>query len=463
MNRLAFVALMLAQASVAMAQDAPYYSQGDFKPGQRVTIALQNPLDEARRDSPVIIRRADLPMLHDVHELSITLVDPAGTSRPEPSAQTRAAEGAHGRVAEANGRSIDYQFDDLDGDGLWDELFFTADFEPGETKAIHAYPGEHQRGWNPHRTHAAIGSYMRHTVPFWESGNVGWKLWYPTDIDVYAKRTPQLMANRLYMENLDGYAVSLIDPGLGSDIMMVADSFGGGGIGVFDDVADPAAVSRPRFTSRSPVDGNFNGGAASDTRYAFSVLANGPLRSMVRVRTMNWDSGKGQYEAEQVYTAYAGQDYTTAKVHFPRFDPAQPGAAYAVGIRKRPGETGFVQDGGMVVTTAPEVIRNPDDLEAVQPDMAVDFAGTALVVRNEYAPTYVFSPTRGGNHLLRIEPTAGNSFEYLLAAGWSEGAGPATAEAFQAYVGKVAREYAAPIRFVSAATESRSGTAGSPD
>jgi chitodextrinase len=243
--------------------------------------------------------------------------------------------------------------------------------------------------------------------------------------------------------------------------MNVADSFGGGGIGVFDDPDNPGAVSRPRFTPHTPAGSNFNAGAARDTRYAFAVLANGPLRSMVRVRTMNWDSGKGRYEVEQVYTAYAGQDYTTATVHFGRFDPAAPGAAYAVGIRQRPGETGFVQDGGTVITTAPEVIRNPDDLEAVQPDMAVDFAGTALVVRAEYAPAYVFSPARGGNHLLRVEPTADNRFEYLLAAGWSEGAGPSTAGEFQSWVGKVAREYSAPIRFVSAAQESK-GAASSP-
>lgn len=452
-------ALFLTAAAVPVAGDPGWYSQGSFVPDERVAIVIRNPLDEAREGAPVVIRRADLPMLHDVHELSITLVDPAGAPRGEPSLRTRAAEGAHGRVGEANGRSFDYQFDDLDGDGLWDELFFIADFAPGERKTVHAYIGPHQRGWNPHRTHAAIGSYMRHLVPFWESENIGWKLWFPTDIDVYAKRRPQLMANRLYMENLDGYAVSLIDPALGSDIMQVSETFGGGGIGVFDDPADPNAVARPRFTPRATAGDNFNTGPVGDTRYAFSVVVNGPLRSMVRVRTMNWDSGHGQYAVEQVYTAYAGKDYTTAKVQFTRFDPAHPGAEIAVGIRRRPGETDFAQAGGMVVTSAPEVIRNPDDLEAVQQDMQVDFAGTALVVRDEYRPRYFFSPASEGNHLMRITPDADRRFEYLLAAGWSEGQGPATPEAFQAYVEKAAREYAAPIAFVGATPETRSAAA----
>ncbi|WCT73098.1 DUF4861 family protein [Sphingomonas naphthae] len=443
-------------ASAATCQPVQWYTQDSFKPVERVTILVANPLGEARGNSPVTIRRADLPMLADVHELSMTLVDPAGTPIAPPSARQRALEGAHGRLAETGGHAIDYQLDDLDQDGLWDELFFMADFRPGETRAFHIYLGRQSRGWNPHRTHAGIGSYMRHSVPFWESGNVGWKLWYPTDADVYAKRKPQLMANRLYMENLDGYAVSLIDPGLGSDIMEVSDSFGGGGIAMMDDPAHPDVPSRPRFTPRAPETGNFNAGPVGDTRYAYGLIANGPLRSTVRIRTMNWNSGHGRYALEQTYTAYAGQDYSTATVRFTDFAPADRKAArFAVGIRQRIGETLKVQRGGMVLSTAPEVIRNPDDLEAAQPGMKVAYAGSALVVRDALKPEYLFSPLRGGNHLMLVAPTPDLRFDYLLAAGWSEGAGPRTAVDFAAYVEKVAREYDAPIRFVRATTERR--------
>lgn len=446
-------ALLLGSASAAQPH-ADWYEQGEFRPVQRVAIQVRNPLDAPRTNSPVVIPRSALPMLHDVHELSITLVDPTGEPRPEPTAQTRALEGAHGRLAERNGRSVDYQLDDLDGDGLWDEMFFVSDFRPGEVRTMYVYLGMQQRGWNPHRTHATIGSYMRHTVPFWESERFGWKLWYPTDIDVYAKRRPQLMSYRLYSENLDGYAVSLIDPGLGSDIMEVADSMGGGGIGLFDDPANPDRLSRPRFTPASPA-GNFNGGPESDTRYSFSVVANGPLRSIVRVRTMNWNTGRGRYALEQTYTAYAGQDYTVGRVRYTQFEPNAPGAMLAVGVRRRPGETTFFRDRGVVVTAAPEIIRNPDDREAVQPNFRVDYAGTGLVVRDVYAPEYVFSEERGGNHVMRVRPPADRSFDYLLAAGWSEGEGPRTAEAFRDDVRRMAREFEAPIALVSTTSERR--------
>lgn len=432
----------------------PWYTQTGFTPVERVEIRLHNPLDTARTNSPVVIPRAALPMLHDVHELWITLVDPTTPGIAEPDSQTRAREGAHGRLGETNGHAIDYQLDDIDQDGLWDEMFLMADFAPKETKVIYAYIGAQMRGWNPHRTHAAIGSYMRHTVPFWESENIGWKLWFPDSADVYGKRKPQLMSNRIYMENLDGYAVSLIDPGLGSDIMSVDDSFGGGGFAVLDNPADPNAVSRARFTPEANLSHRFNGGPVSDTRYAFTVLANGPLRSMVRVRIMNWDSGYGRYEADQVYSAYAGEDYATARVTFTTFAP-KVGARFVAGIRKHGSEAFNRQSGGMVVTAGPETIRNPDDKEAVQPDMKVSFAGAGLVVKDKYRPQYLFSPARQGNHLFVMEPTPDRSFEYLIAAGWSEGEQRKTAEAFGAYVERVAREYNAPIEFTGATKQSR--------
>ena len=137
LHLIAAASLLALTATAAHAAD-PWYSQGDFAPTARVAISVKNPLDAARTNSPVVIQRAYLPMLHDVHELSITLVDPDGEPRPEPDARTRALEGAHGRLKEANGRSFDYQFDDLDQDGLWDELFFMADFAPGEEKTVHA-------------------------------------------------------------------------------------------------------------------------------------------------------------------------------------------------------------------------------------------------------------------------------------------------------------------------------------
>ena len=444
--------LLAAGDEARMSQE--WYTQGDFEPVQRVEIIVHNALDRERHNNPVTIRRDQLAALPDVHELAITLVDPALPGRPEPSADLFQRQGVHEARRESNGAWIPYQLDDLNQDGLWDELFFMSDFAPGESKVFYLYLGYQNRGWQAHRTHAAIGSYARHTVPFWESENIGWKLWYPTDIDVFGKRDPVLMSNRLYMENLDGYGVSTVDTSYGSDIMEVGTSFGGGGVGVFEDKTKPNVVSRPRFTSRSP-DTNFNGGPQSDSRYAFTVLANGPVRSVVRARTFNWDSGNGKYELEQIYSAYAGQSYATARVRFTLFEPSKRDTVFAVGMRKHLGQTSFHKSNGIVVSGAPEAIRNQDDDGLRENSLMVDFVGTALVVPEKYSPEYVFVPAYDGNHAFRIKPNKERMFEYLIAAGWSEGSVNQTAAEFQNYVRRTAEEFNSPIKYVGTKLETR--------
>ena len=444
-------ALLIGAAATAPSAQEGWYVQGDFTPQERVAVVIVNDLDEERRDAPVLIRRDQLPMLADIQELTVTLVDPQGQPRPEPSSELLARQGPHERRREANGRALDYQFDDLDRDGVWDELFFVVDLKAGERKTLHLYRGFQQRGWNAHRTHAAIGSYMRHTVPFWESENVGWKLWFPTDIDLYAKRKPVLMSHRLYMGNLDGYGVSAENPDYGADIMSVDDSFGGGGIGVFE----AGVLQRPRFTPAADLANRFNGGQQSDTRYAFDVLVNGPLRSMVRVRTMNWRTGQGRYEVEQIYTAYAGQSYSTAQVRFPVWEPGAQGADFAVGIRQRPGHDVERREANWFVTTAPEALRNPDDVDGLQQQAPILYAGTALIVPEADRPDYHFVEARGGNHVFRIPARADRTYRYMLAAGWSEGEVLKTPEAFAEYVAASARSFDSPPRLEAVREETK--------
>jgi hypothetical protein len=450
---------ILLQPLLATGDEVPipqgWYTQGDFEPVRRVELIVHNALDRERQNNPVTIRRDQLSALPDVHEFAITLVDPSLPGRPQPSDDLFRRQGGHETRRESNGAWIPYQLDDLDQDGLWDELFFMADFAPGERKVLYLYLGFQNQGWQAHRTHAAIGTYARHNVPFWESENIGWKLWFPTDIDVFGKRRPVLMSDRLYMENLDGYGVATVDPAFGSDIMQVGNSFGGGGIGVFEDGQNPNVVSRPRFTPRYPEGSNFNAGPLSDSRYAFTVLANGPVRSIVRARTLNWQSGNGQYELEQIYSAYAGESFATSRVTFTKFEPANRDAVFAVGMRKHLDETAFHQGGGIVISGAPEAIRNMDDAGLRENSLIVDFVGTALVVPAKYSPEYVFVPAYGENHAFRIKPNRQHTFEYLIAAGWSEGSVNRTAVEFEEYVLRTAEELNSPLVLAGTKLETR--------
>jgi hypothetical protein len=447
------IGAVLGVAAAATAQDAPWYTQGDFAPSRRIAFELTNTLDIDRVNVPVVIRRDQMPIA-DLHELQVTVVDPALPPAPEPSPERLKLAGGHELRREANGHILMQQMDDLDKDGVWDELFFVTDIKAGATKRIYLYLGMNQRGWNPHETHAAIGSYMRHLVPFWESKHIGWKLWFPTSVDVYGKRKPMLVANRLYMDNLDGYGVTLIDPAMGSDIQSVAGSFGAGGIGMFESPESPASVSVPRYTPARAASGvslGFNAGPISDTRYAFDVVVNGPVRSMIRVKTMNWNTGKGSYEIEQLYTAYANQSYSTCKVTLTRFLPMARGVVPGAGIRKKPAENHFLQRGGVVITASPD----STDPETGQSLLDIAMVGSALIVRDEFRPEYQFVTDHLGNHTFRVTPRADGTYEYMIAGAWSEGAILKTYDAFEQYVLQTAREYNNPVAVRVVATEDR--------
>ena len=444
------LSLMILFTPSANTAENAWYTEDNFAPGTRIAMTLVNTLDFDRHDCPVVIRREDMP-IRALHEMWVTVVDPSLPSKPAPSKEELALVGGHGIREETNGHQLFYQLDDLDKDGVWDELFFQTDIRAGEKKTMYIYIGFSQRGWNEHGAHATIGSYCRHIIPWWESGNIGWKLWYPTSVDMYGKRKSVLMSYEMCIYNLCGYnGVPKKNYDYGSDIMRVSDSFGAGGICLFEAPAVPDSVSRPRLTTpdgpkMSPA--QWNEDQFNDTRYAFDVVVNGPCRSMIRVKIMNWDTGNGAYEAEQYYTAYTNQSYSTCRVVFNEFLPIEAGTTFGCGIRRNLDQYYEYQDGGMVVSGGKDSVSDPDD-DTGQRGLVVDFIGTALVVKDCYDPEYRFIESRGGNHTFSVPVTEDHTFEYMIAGAWSGGEVYNTPESFKDYVVKTAEEYNNPLEIV---------------
>jgi len=442
-NFLSVLFLLFIQNPSTLAQDK-WYTQGNFIPDKRITITLKNTLNFDRIDVPVVVDR-NLFSFTDFHDFDVTVVEPLQEGRPEPSIKALGNFAVHNIRGETNGRMTYHQLDDLDKDGLWDELFFITNIKANETKTIYIYIGYNNRGWNEYTTAATMGSYVRHVVPFWENEYVGWKLWYPADIDVYGKREPQLITQKLSIENLDGYGVAY---DMGSDIMAVGNSMGGGGIAVFDNNITPSQGSRPRFTPARQKSGKktpFNVGQDSDTRYSFDIIVNGPVRSMVKIRTMNWDSGFGTYELEQVYTSYTRQNYSTCKVKFLKFKPKTKDAFFGCGIKRHPNQLTFLKGENIIVTGGPEEIVNPDDPKGGA-NLKVDYISTALVVKKKYKPQFeIIKSDTISNYAFKIKPTKNKEFEYLVGAAWSEGKPFKTNEDFKNYMIKTEEEYENPL------------------
>lgn len=441
-----FVVCTALSGDVLCSGDYGWYSEGGYTPGTRIKVTLENTLDFDRIDCPVIISRSRMPIVN-YGERDITVVDPALPSQPEPSEKEIERVGGHITLGEKNGHYILYQLDDIDKDGLWDELFFMTDIRAREIKTIYIYIGFNNRGLYELETHAGIGNYGRHLVPWWESKVMGWKLWFPTNVDLYAKREPMLVAYEEYTLNLSGYHVPYEH---GSDIMTVSTTFGAGGICLFEHSASPDSVSRPRFSPYRP-QGELNKRAqfnnpVHDTRYAFDVVVNGPLRSIIRAHTMNWRTGKGQYELEQFYTAYKNKSYSTCIVRYLKFMPENSSTAFGCAIRKIMEEDEFFQKDGIIISVTKDFTILDANLDTVDRErLVVDYEGIALVVKDKYRPEYQYIKGFGGNHVFRMPVTENLTYEYLIAGAWSEGTVNKTAEKFRQYIFKTAEKYNNPL------------------
>ena len=455
MRNLIFLLLLSTSLSITSSCQYAWYTQGRFNPESRMEFTVSNPLDIDRQNCAVVMSREDFPM-PDIHEMWITIVDPELPSFEGPSEELLRLQGGHQLREETNGHAVFHQMDDLDKDGIWDEIFFQVDIPANSSKTIYIYLGENIRGWNKHFTHANIGSYCRHQMPFWESENVGWKIWFANCCDVFAKRKPVLMSNHLYMDNYDGYGVSLTNEDWGSDIQGVAGTLGGGGICLYEFPEKPDAISLPRFTpvqSELAPGSLWNAGQISDTRYAYEVVVNGPVRSIIKIKGMNWNSGNGFYEYEQLYTVYAKQSFCTSRVTFTSFQPKKSGVMMGCGFKKKPQEDHFINENGMVISSGPEAIRDPEKIDDRE-DYQVDFIGSALVVKDKYQPEYQFTSTHGGNHTFKVTPHH-NTYEFMLASAWSEGAVYNNKEDFTEYLRKTHLEYNNPLKVQFAGTDEK--------
>jgi hypothetical protein len=181
---------------------------------------------------------------------------------------------------------------------------------------------------------------------------------------------------------------------------------------------------------------------------------------------MGWKTGRGEYEFEQLYSACKNKSYSTVKARYLKFNPPGPGVRLGCGIRKLANEFEFFHEGGVLMSLARDVdVFDPDVQKQFATRLQVKFLGTALVAKEKYSPEYRFTREYEGNHLLALQalaplPKAGDlSYEYLIAAGWSEGSVNRTPAEFKEYVRKAAREFNHPIACAGVREEYRDGRA----
>ncbi len=408
----------------AQTTDGWYTEGANNNPKRRIGITITNPLNMTLKDQPIVIRRDQLPV-QNIDEKWIAIVDPKATPNPEPTAEQMKKIGGYLMRKETNGHAIALQVDDLDKDGIWDEIFFLADLAPKESRRFYIYIDPYERGLYEHHVHGAIGNYGRHTVPFIETEDIGWKLWFPHGLDMHGKRAPMLTAYYEYSTNKSGY---YMPPEMGSDIMTVGQTFGAGTMCIFENGASAENPSRAYY---SPNKGK---GPLKDSRFSYDVVYNGPLRSMIKATTLNWDTGNGVYELEQYYSVVAHKSWANVEVKFTKFLPQSSDVMFGAGIRKMMKEYKSINKDGYAISMGKDVVVRIPDEDIGDAGLTVPWEGLGIVFKNKYKPEYAAVKSNGGNHLFRIPVTADHSYEYMVVDGWAFGSVNNNEEDFVKYV-----------------------------
>lgn len=414
-----------------------WYTEGaNNNPTRRIGISITNSLDIQLKEQPVVIQRKSLPV-QNIAEQWIAVIDPNLPGNPVPSKADMKQIGGYLMRKETNGHAIPLQVDDIDKDGIWDEIFFMCDLAPHETRKFYIYIDPYDRGLFQHHVHGAIGNYGRHTVAFLESETMGWKLWYPHDLDLHGKRKPMLTAYYEYSTNKSGYYMPWE---MGTDIMTVHSTFGSGGMCIFENPDDP---ENPTRAFQSPNKGK---GPYFDTRFTYDVIFNGPLRSMIKVTTMNWNSGQGIYQLEQYYSAFTGKSWCIVENKFKRFQPPGSNAMFGAGIRHIMQEYKSIHKGGMAISMGKNVEARIPDEDIGDTVLVVPWEGIGIIVKDEYKPEYVSIKNYEGNHLFKIPVPNNLSYEYMAIDGWSFGSVNNNEKDFMKYVETESIKYNNPPR-----------------
>lgn len=306
-------------------------------------------------------------------------------------------------MTDEQGRMVTTQTDDLDGDGVPDEVVFPAAFAPGGRRVFLLAAGSAatgSRSASGPRTDAGNWKRVdglpqpvdddnlagtardRRLYRFdgagWESDVAAYRLYLDgrNAVDIQGKRTPGLYWNWIGASEVDYQA----DADWGMDVLHVGSALGVGGIGfwVADSVLKPLVLDRQRCR----------------------IMARGPVRAIVRVEYRGWELGNGAVDVTSLFSITAGDRVTEHRIVL------EGGAAprtIATGIVKHDSTETIWDPGAAWLSTTGRQSRAGDSLM-----LALTVPRTAVVRTAEDAV----------NHLLLLRIEKGKPLRMLISSYW---------------------------------------------
>lgn len=213
------------------------------------------------------------------------------------------------------------QFDDLDGDGSWDEVALELNFNPSE-EFILAYKVISQEelphfdsktaahlGYSPNRDNnfesvtenvrpqdhlAQSTPYLyQYEGPGWESDKVAFRAYFDSrnGKDIFGKTRPELVSHKIGLN--ENYHM-LSDWGM--DVLKVGNSLGSGAIAMIKN----DSIYRLTNTDEAK----------------FKIITEGPVRSIIEFQYIGWEVGGVKYDLTETISIWAGKRNFQSEIIF---------------------------------------------------------------------------------------------------------------------------------------------------
>lgn len=290
------------------------------------------------------------------------------------------------------------QADDFDGDGVPDEFVFPVKLAAGARNTVHIYYSTtlHDSLPWPKRVHASHAfGYNRATAAL-ESEAIGYRTYGGFFLDVQARQEGSAGLNN----SLVGYLSASLPSTAGRDIIHLGDTLGLGGLFLRSgtDLYRPP-LNVPNYAHKAP----------TVEAPSYRVIADGPLRAVVKAWMDRWTIGPDAVRIEALYFIGAGEEDVECRF---QITPLVLSRAYEVGtgirdlpkMRKNSGEGRLALEGEQDSKTGPLGL-------ALYYDPATAGAAGTLNTPEGLNESIVFRT--------RLEPGHAVSGRYWIAATWS--------------------------------------------
>lgn len=266
----------------------------------QIQILVSNPLDTQRDDASIILNRGEISNWTEIPDGKLPLLE------------------------DAEGNPLPCQVDDVDKDGIWDELFTLTDLEPSGQKTLilkfidpakypsfevrtnvrlgsntDGYPelerADRLEGVSYHNYSNRTGEVYQMEGPAWESDRVGFRNYLDqrNGMDIFGKLTTKMVLDSVGIAGRQSYH----EPDeWGMDVLKVGASLGSG------------AIAYMHNDSLYRVGDNGTG--------TYELILEGPLRSLFSLKFMDWRIEDVSLDVSHQISIIAGGYYYESAVVF---------------------------------------------------------------------------------------------------------------------------------------------------